>query len=236
MSEALAPEVSDLLLDVELPTIRVRSDKGIRARIVPVHPELGAVFQMAREFGGSLGAGVIKALSNALMLYLWLAWRFYDGAYSSGGNVRPAVPRRNWNYLLHMQSPCEHVRDLWRFCVVEGLMAALLPGLEIRGLPIPSRGDKRLVYRVNGTAAWWLTLAGIAALHFSGIFPLQTVYEQFGSFMAAAIISANVIAPAVYIGTRVAGSAKGMTGSVIYDFFMGHGSTHALGRSTRTGM
>ena len=55
-------------------------------------------------------------------------------------------------------------------------MAALLPGLEIKGLPNPSRGDKRLVYRVNGTAAWWLTLAGIAVLHFTGIFPLQAIY------------------------------------------------------------
>ena len=39
--------------------------------------------------------------------------------------------------------------------------------------------------------------------------------------MVAAIISANVIAPAVYIGARVTGSAEGMSGSVIYDFFMG---------------
>ena len=108
VSEALAPEVSDLLLDVELPTIRVRSDKGIRARIVPVHPELGAVFQMAREFGGSLGAGVIKALSNALMLYLWLAWRFYDGAvfYPAGMSDLARSSGETGNYLLHMQSPC----------------------------------------------------------------------------------------------------------------------------------
>ena len=47
VSEALALEVADLSLDVELPTIRVRSGKGRKSRIVPVHPELGAAFQMA---------------------------------------------------------------------------------------------------------------------------------------------------------------------------------------------
>ena len=40
VSEALALEVADLSLDTELPTIRVRSRKGQKARVVPVHPEL----------------------------------------------------------------------------------------------------------------------------------------------------------------------------------------------------
>ena len=40
VSEALALEVADLSLDAELPTIRVQSGKGRKARIVPVHPEL----------------------------------------------------------------------------------------------------------------------------------------------------------------------------------------------------
>ncbi|MCY4652056.1 MAG: tyrosine-type recombinase/integrase, partial [Dehalococcoidia bacterium] len=40
VSEALALDVSDLSLDSDLPTIRVRSGKGRKARIVPVHPEL----------------------------------------------------------------------------------------------------------------------------------------------------------------------------------------------------
>ena len=51
VSEALALEVADLSLDVDLPTIRVRSGKGRKARIVPVHPELGAAFQTALAYG-----------------------------------------------------------------------------------------------------------------------------------------------------------------------------------------
>jgi anaerobic selenocysteine-containing dehydrogenase len=33
-----------------------------------------------REFGGTLGASVIISLSHILMFYLWIAWRFHDGA------------------------------------------------------------------------------------------------------------------------------------------------------------
>ena len=40
----------------------------------------------AREFGGTFGAAFIMTVSHLLMLYLWIAWRFYDGAlfYPSG--------------------------------------------------------------------------------------------------------------------------------------------------------
>ena len=40
VSEALALEARDLSLETDLPTLRVRSGKGGKARVVPVHPEL----------------------------------------------------------------------------------------------------------------------------------------------------------------------------------------------------
>ena len=52
----VALEVADLSLDTELPTIRVRSGKGKKSRIVPVHPELGAAFQTAVRRAEELGA------------------------------------------------------------------------------------------------------------------------------------------------------------------------------------
>ena len=47
IAEALALEVADLSLDAEPPTLRVRSGKGNRSRIVPMHREL----QAALRFG-----------------------------------------------------------------------------------------------------------------------------------------------------------------------------------------
>ena len=51
VSEALALEVPDILLHVDLPTLRVRQGKGKKSRIVPVHPELHSVLSSALEFG-----------------------------------------------------------------------------------------------------------------------------------------------------------------------------------------
>lgn len=51
VTEALALEVGDLSLDVELPTLRVRHGKGRKARMVPVHPDLHPVLTRASQFG-----------------------------------------------------------------------------------------------------------------------------------------------------------------------------------------
>ena len=61
VSEDLSLEVADLSLDVELPTIRVRSGKGRKARVVPVHPELGAAFQTTLAYGNVSEGRIIDA-------------------------------------------------------------------------------------------------------------------------------------------------------------------------------
>ena len=55
VSEVLALDVSDLSLDSDLPTIRVRSGKGRKARVVPVPPGAGRGVQdgaVLREYRG----------------------------------------------------------------------------------------------------------------------------------------------------------------------------------------
>ena len=61
VSEALALDVSDLSLESDLPTIRVRSGKGRKARVVPVHPELAAAFRMALSYGNVTKGRLIDA-------------------------------------------------------------------------------------------------------------------------------------------------------------------------------
>ena len=73
VSEALALEVADLSLDVELPTLRVRSGKGRKARVVPVHPELGAAFQTALAYGNVSEGRIIDAHRST-------AWRWVQKA------------------------------------------------------------------------------------------------------------------------------------------------------------
>ena len=177
-----------------------------------------------REFGGALGAAFIMTLSHLLMLYLWIAWRFHEGAlfYPAGfADIGPFFAR-TWDLIVTHGTPSLGTFAIyWTFLLVEGLMAAYLPGLRIKGLPIPSRGGTRLEYRCNGITAWYLTLAMVAVLHFTGIFRLETIYDRFGELMIAAIITANVVAFAVYFGAKATNNAERMTGSFLYDFFMG---------------
>ena len=51
ISEVLVVDRSDLSLDTDRTTIRVRRGKGSKARIVPVHAELHAALTSALEFG-----------------------------------------------------------------------------------------------------------------------------------------------------------------------------------------
>lgn len=51
VSEAIALTVEDLHLDEEHPTLRVRFGKGIKDRIVPVHPDLAAAIRQVIDFG-----------------------------------------------------------------------------------------------------------------------------------------------------------------------------------------
>jgi delta24(24(1))-sterol reductase len=180
--------------------------------------------EAVREFGGTLGAAFIMTLSHALMLYLWIAWRFYDGAvfYPAGLSDLGPFFMRTWEQVVAHATPSWSTFAIyWAFLLAEGLMAAFVPGLEIKGLPIPARGGERLIYRCNGITAWYITLLAVALLHFTGVFPLQTIYDQFGSFMIAAIITANAVALIVYFGAKTTGNAERMSGSFLYDFFMG---------------
>ena len=51
VSEALNLEVRDLSLDAPKPTVRVRSGKGGKSRLVPVHPELHGALGSALAYG-----------------------------------------------------------------------------------------------------------------------------------------------------------------------------------------
>ena len=53
VSEALDLEVRDLSLDAASPTLRVRSGKGGKTRLVPVHPELHAALRQRTGLTGT---------------------------------------------------------------------------------------------------------------------------------------------------------------------------------------
>ena len=73
VSEALALQAADLLLDSDRPTIRVREGKGNRSRIVPVHPELQNALTAVLQFA-DVSKGRVIPVSRST------AWRWVQSA------------------------------------------------------------------------------------------------------------------------------------------------------------
>ena len=80
VSEALDLEVQDLSLDTATPTLRVRSGKGGKARLVPVHPELHGALSSALAYGDISQGRIVEAHPTT-------AWRWVQAAVKRGRGV-----------------------------------------------------------------------------------------------------------------------------------------------------
>ena len=87
VSEALDLEFSDLSLESNNPTLRVRSGKGRRTRVVPVHPELAAAFRMALSYGNVREGRLID-------VHRVTAWRWVQTAVRRAEELGALLPGR----------------------------------------------------------------------------------------------------------------------------------------------
>ena len=85
VSEALDLEVRDLSLDASNPTIRVRSGKGGKTRLVPMHPELYGALSSALAYG-AIGQGRIVEAHPAT------AWRWVQAAVKRAEELGAIAP------------------------------------------------------------------------------------------------------------------------------------------------
>ena len=90
ISEALGLQTSDLRLDTDLPTLRVRSAsaKGGKERIVPVHPELQAALIAATTYG-NVDKGRLIDVSRTT------AWRWVQQAAERAMDAGQIDPGRH---------------------------------------------------------------------------------------------------------------------------------------------
>jgi delta24(24(1))-sterol reductase len=185
------------------------------------------------EFGGPLGVAAIMLVSHFLVYYLWDALVYHHGAPFGPTSISDVVP-----FFARMASDVVHgAAPSWRaafiyfgFIGFELLLAYTMPGLWIKGLPVPTEGNRQHRYLCNGAVSWYVTLATAAVLHFTGLFRLTELCDQLGPILTVATLFANVVAIATYALTVARRKQTRMSGNLIYDYFMGAVLNPRLGR------
>lgn len=100
-------------------------------------------------------------------------------------------------------------------------MYVTLPGVWIKGSPLPHLNGERLPYFCNAYVTFYVSAGTLAALHYTNLFPLQTVIEQIGPILTVSILSGYLVSIFAYFSALSRGVEHRMTGQPIYDFFMG---------------
>jgi Delta24(24(1))-sterol reductase len=168
------------------------------------------------EFGGPIGSCCIIICSHMLIYYLWISLTFFQGKLFLPNNIS------NIAFYLSQAKPTLFSAEIFLgFILIQFLLAYFLPGLNIKGLPIPSKNNQQLTYLCNGISCWYATLIIAAILHFSGLFSLNLLADHMGSIMTVGVITANVFALYLFMLKRITKTADSPTGNSLYDFFMG---------------
>lgn len=176
------------------------------------------------EFGGSLGALGLMIGFPLLMWYMWIGATYY------GGKLPLPEPSQTWVEFGHHLCalvyqgayPTAKAWSIyWSFFILQMLFYVYMPGVYNLGRPLKHEGGKRLMYYCSAYCSLYATLALAAVLHVTRLFPLSTVIDEFGSVMSVAIISGYLNSFIVYFQAILRGRTHRLSGSLIYDFFVG---------------
>ena len=179
----------------------------------------------ASEFGGPWPLLAAVVALPAVVYYLWISLEYYAGALPLPASAAPAdvvtFVRRMIGHVVSGAGPTRTAIVIYAVWVGwQVLLAAIGPGPKGPGPVLPD-GTSRLEYRYNGLFAWYATLAAVAVLHWSGLFPLGDLSRHFGSLLTVVTLAATALAVGCYVAARRSDRDEGATGNVVYDFFMG---------------
>ncbi|PSK34842.1 hypothetical protein B9Z65_1425 [Elsinoe australis] len=176
------------------------------------------------EFGGTLGVSAMMIGFPILMYYMWVGATYYDGKFPA------REPGQSWGeFGRHLVDLCyegafPHAKAwaiYWVFLVGQGVMYLYMPGVYSKGKPLPHEGGKQLEYYCSAVYSFYATIVMAFVLHYTGLFKLYTLIDEFGPLMSVAIISGFGVSLVAYVSALYRGKQHRMTGHHIYDFFMG---------------
>ena len=105
--------------------------------------------------------------------------------------------------------------------VFQLFLAFVIPGYQQEGLPVPSLGYKTLMYNCNALGCLYATMIVSFVLHYTHIFRLTEIIDNYGHLMTVAMIYGFAISFGTYFVTVARGEQIRMSGNFIYDVFMG---------------
>lgn len=176
------------------------------------------------EFGGSFGAAGLMIGFPLLMWYMWIGATYYGGKLPvpADGQSWTGFGRHLVQLVYDGAFPTAKAWIIyWVFFVVEAVFYCAMPGVSGYGKPLLHEGGKQLRYYCSAYTSFYATIMIVATLHTTGIFPLYTILDEFGSIMSVAIISGFINSFIHYSSAFLRGRTHRLTGYPIYDFFMG---------------
>jgi Delta24(24(1))-sterol reductase len=180
--------------------------------------------EIVYEFGGPVGVTFMMLFFPALMYYFWTCLKFYNGALQYPRSVSEVKPffEIMLNHVIHGAYPTQYAVVVYvGFTLFQALLSVIMPGVWVKGLPVPSENNKQLDYLCNGVSAWYVTLAVSLSAHYYGYFDLTSIVDNFGPLLTVSIIFGNVVTWLTYLITVFAGKPHRMSGNFFYDLFMG---------------
>ncbi|QDZ22400.1 sterol reductase [Chloropicon primus] len=185
-------------------------------------PPSGPKEHQPKEMGGTLGNLLLIAWSHWILYYLWyclvhndakLRDPLFDGR-ELWSDMRAAISE-------HARPTAFAVAFYSTFFVGQLLLAAFMPGPELRGRPVEYDETKRLSYLINGLSSWWLTLGVMLVTQAAGIFNWARLHDHYGEVLTVAVVFSDVFAVLLYFGALATGNSYRMTGDHVHDFFFG---------------
>ncbi|KAL2823300.1 delta(24(24(1)))-sterol reductase [Aspergillus cavernicola] len=176
------------------------------------------------EFGGAPGVTALMLGFPLLMYYMFIGATVYDGKLplpDPNQTVLDFIHHLGELVYTHAYPHKQAWVIYWTFLTFEGFAYLYFPGVHRVGKPLPHLNGHQLPYYCSAVWSWFVTIALALALHFAGLFRLDTLITEFGPIMSVAIASGYIVSFIAYFSALARGAQHRMTGSHIYDFFMG---------------
>ena len=183
---------------------------------------------MNPRFALLLGRLAIVGAAPFFMAWAWLACEYY-GCALSGPLTDPTLQRAGLAARLPWPTGAA-IAAVAGWCALQALLAQTVPGPMRLGTVTPA--GRRLIYRVNGLAAWVVTATLVGVVVMAGGVPATFVPDQWPGLLGAANLAGFLAAGGVWIKAHcwpTWADERLFRGSAVADF------THGIELNPRLG-